>query len=80
MTFETLQTPVLSQADGQGDIVFKGYRYTVAEACVSCVLSHGDSEALSQVLVVVKAASNHYLARSPRGSSLFTFEGSGYRT
>lgn len=87
MTFETLQTTVESQGEGQEDVdpalraleaeVFKGYRYTVAEISVSCVLSHGRSDDLSQVLLVVKAASNHQFWQVRQGAAHFLrcFEG-----
>jgi hypothetical protein len=87
MVFETLQTTVHDQGEGAEEVdpalraleadVFKGYRYTVAEISVSCILSHGKSEDLSKVLDVVKSASKHKFWQVRQGAAHFLrcFEG-----
>lgn len=87
MTFETLQTTVESQGEGQDEVdpalraleaeVFKGYRYTVAEISVSCVLSYGNMGEINSVLDVVKSASKHQFWQVRQGAAHFLrcFEG-----
>jgi hypothetical protein len=87
MAFEALQTTVDGPEDSPEDVdpalraleadVFKGYRYTIAEISVSCVLSHGNSEVLSSVLDVVKTASKHQFWQVRQGAAHFLrcFEG-----
>merc|ERR1712113_1162671 len=67
--FQTLQATSDLQSDGTDEVdpviralqadVFKGYRYTVAEIGVSCVLSYGNNKDLSNVLNVVKVSSKN---------------------
>ena len=88
MCFEALQTTVDPQNKVSEDIdpsvraleaeVFKGYRYTVAEISVSCVLSYGKNEDLSAVLDVVRVASKHQFWQVRQGAAHFLrcFEGS----
>jgi len=87
MCFESLQTTVDSQSDIKDDVdpairaleadVFKGYRYTIAEISVSCVLSYGNQEDLSEVLQVVKSASKNQFWQVRQGAAHFLrcFEG-----
>jgi Domain of unknown function (DUF3437) len=87
MTFETLQTTLDSPGDSQEDIdpalraleaeVFKGYKYTVAEISVSCVISHGNYEEVTKVLDVVKNASKNQIWQVRQGAAHFLrcFEG-----
>jgi len=87
MCFESLQTTVDAQSEVKDDVdpairaleadVFKGYRYTVAEISVSCVLSYGRHEDLSNVLNVVKSASKNRFWQVRQGAAHFLrcFEG-----
>jgi hypothetical protein len=84
MAFETLQTTVDTQSEGVDPAiraleaeVFKGYRYTIAEISVSCVLSYGDSDDLTSVLECVRVASKHKFWQVRQGAAHFLrcFEG-----
>lgn len=70
MAFEALKTNVAeNENETEDDVairtleadVAKGYRYTIAEVSVGCVISYGHEETLSEVLAVVEHAAKHDL-------------------
>ena len=70
VAFEALKTKVSeNENETEDDVairaleadVVKGYRYTIAEMSVSCVISYGSEETLSKVLDVVELTAKHDL-------------------
>jgi len=88
LAFEALQSTVEEEASESSDThdvairaleaeIFKGYRYTIAELSISCIMSYGNAEDVSQVLEVVKTAAKNKFWQVRQGAAHFLrcFEG-----